>query len=154
MIQLLPAGPFNNTGFDAPKNFIPRGPPTNFRDLHLKCLAINVDTARQCDTNKVFNHAEIPSREVVGLAHMSFHLLFPVGVENCLIYMEYLPDAISLALHTDQAGLVIRERVDKITYSVDGSIREENNIAHDLKKGRERELAEYKRREGLGEVEA
>jgi len=140
--------------FDAPRKFIPRGPPTGFRDLRLNCLAINVDTIRQHDVDKVFSQADIPFREVVGLAHMSFDPLYPVGVDNCSIYMGNLPIAISWALHADQAGLVIRERVDKITYSVNGSMRKENNIAYDLKRGRERELAEYKSREGLGEVEA
>jgi hypothetical protein len=150
----LLAGPFNNKKFDAPRSYIPKGPSTGFQDLRLKSLNINVNTTRQKDINNVFSHAEIPFREVVGLAHLNFDKVYPAGVENCLMHIKWLPELIGEALHQSNAGLTIRERVDKITYSVDGRIEEENNIADDLKEGRERELEEYKRRGGLGGSDA
>jgi hypothetical protein len=49
------------------------------------------------------------------------------------------------ALNTLQTTLTIRERVDYITFSVDGRLRSELNIAEQMSKTEEARIADYKR---------
>tara|TARA_R110002003_G_scaffold68_7_gene6111 strand:+ start:7601 stop:8275 length:675 start_codon:yes stop_codon:yes gene_type:complete len=120
--------------------------PKAHSSFRVKHLTINMDTVGIRNRNQAFRGEAIPLRQVDGLAHLSFDPLYPVDVETCNDHFGSLAYITDHALNTLQTTLTIRERVDYITFSVDGCLRSELNIAEQMSKTDEARIADYRRR--------
>jgi hypothetical protein len=126
------------------------GRPKKLKDFRIKTLAINVDTSRYQDGTETISTVDIPFRTIQGLGHLNFDLLYPIDATKCCLRVEEFGHITNSALHRVAAGLVIRERVEKILFFTDGCLKEEIDITEYMKKKREDEIAEYKRRNLAG----
>lgn len=139
----LRCGP-SSSWFDS--TTIPRGRS----DFRVKTLAIDIDTASITNGRKMFSNNEVPSRRIDGLGHLTFDPLYSVDVTTCLKHVDWLACLMMKMIHRHNDGLLIRERVDRIVFSVDGRTRREIDIAKYLLSKQETMLAEYRRGETIG----
>jgi hypothetical protein len=119
---------------------------SNFR---IKTITINVDTASIHKSNEELSEADVPFRQVQGLAHLTFDPLYSIDTATCLDNVDRLSTFVNMAIPRLDDGLTIRERVDRIVFSADGRVRSEINIAKDISGQEETRIAEYKRRESM-----
>jgi hypothetical protein len=122
------------------------GCPKAHSSFRVKHLTINMDTVGIQNSNQAFREEDIPLRQVDGLAHLSFDPLYPVDVKTCNDHFGSLAYIMDHALNTLQTTLTIRERVDYITFSVNGRLRSVLNIAEQMSKTEEARIADYRRR--------
>lgn len=126
------------------------GVPKLGSDYRVKTIAINVDTASIRVGNDKLSEQDVPLRQVQGFGHLTFDPLYSLDVATCRENLDRLSVFVNMAMPRLDDGLTIRERVDKIVFSVDGRTRSEINIATQLSGMEEARIAEYWRRESIG----
>lgn len=122
-----------------------QGRPKKCKDFRVKTLAIKVDTSRYQDGTETISTMDVPCRTIQGLGHLDFDPLTPIDAANCRLRLEALAQTTNTALHRVAAGLIVRERVERILFFADGCLEEEIDIVKQMKKKREDEIADYKR---------
>jgi hypothetical protein len=134
----------------SPATDLAPGRPKKFKDFRIKTLAINIDTSRYQGGTETISTMDVPFRTIQGLGHLDFDPLYPIDATKCHLRVEALAQVTNAALHRVATGLIIRERVEKILFLTDGCLTEEIDITEYMKKRRQDEIAEYKRRNLTG----
>jgi hypothetical protein len=141
-------------------HFLHRGPTSDkfesarmaggSHDFRIKTLIINFDTDRSRHGNGQLSDYDVPCRQVEGLAHLTFHPLYPVDTATCLDHLDWLAEWVTMAVYRGLDYLTIRERVDKIVFSADGRMRSAMNIAKYMAEKQEAIVTAYRRNELVG----
>ncbi|KAH7085669.1 hypothetical protein BKA63DRAFT_23003 [Paraphoma chrysanthemicola] len=130
---------FSTSSFESSKS------PGSHVDVRVEHIAINMNTIIIRRSDQVVDEEDIPFRHIDGLAHLSFDQLYPVDVESCEDHLGTLAHITNHALHSLQNALTIRERVDRITFSIDGHLKKDIDIAARMLRSQEARIAEYRR---------
>lgn len=126
------------------------GMPWGRSDFRVKTLTIKLDTVIVKNGNKPLSEDEVPFRQIDGLAHLTFDPLYSADLAACLNHIDWLANRMNQMIHHAIDGFTIRERVDRIVFSVDNRVREEINIAKYLSDKDERRIAQYKQSTATG----
>lgn len=126
-------------------SFESTGIPQRRSNFRIRTLAIDIDTTNIQQGSKMFSNRVVPSRRIDGLGHLTFDPLYSVDATTCLEYVDRLANLMKKMMHRDKDGFIIRERVDRIVFSVDGRARKEIDIVKYLLSKQETIIADYRR---------
>ncbi|KAF1920380.1 hypothetical protein BDU57DRAFT_12961 [Ampelomyces quisqualis] len=130
-------------------SFESTGMPKRGSHYRVKLITINLDTASIRAGNDKVREQDVPLRQVQGLGHLTFDPLYFIDVATCRENVDRLSAFINMAMPRLDDGSTIRERVDKIVFSLDSLIRSEINIAKKSSGKAEVRIAEYRRRKSM-----
>lgn len=124
--------------------------PWSRSDFRVKSLAINLASTSIRPPNEMLSDVEIPCRHIEGLKHLTFDPLYSADLFSSLRHVDWLVDRMNHSIYHASGGFIIRERVDRILFRVDGLAREEIDIAKDHSEREARRIAQYKQSEAMG----